>query len=48
MRKISLNIFYLGFIFINSINACPVEDEDRMLSELCAMYYGDWSINRLN
>ena len=50
MRKILLTIFYSGFVFFGSINACPVGDENknRMLSELCAMDDGDWSSNRLN
>jgi len=50
MRKILLTIFSVTFVFIGTINACPLEEEDqnKMLSELCTMDYGDWSSNRLN
>ena len=50
MRKILLTIFFATFVFIGTINACPLEEEDKnkMLSELCTMDDGDWSSNRLN
>ena len=50
MRKILLTIFSVTFVFIGTINACPLEEEDqnKMLSELCTMDDGDWSSNRLN
>ena len=50
MRKILLTIFFASFVFIGTINACPLEEEDhnKMLSELCNMDDGDWSSNRLN
>ena len=50
MRKILLTIFSATFVFIGTINACPLEEEDqnKMLSELCTMNDGDWSSNRLN
>ena len=50
MRKILLTIFSVTFVFIGTINACPLEKEDqnKMLSELCTMDDGDWSSNRLN
>ena len=50
MRKILLTIFSATFVFIGTINACPLEEEDqnKMLSELCTMDDGDWSSNRLN
>ena len=50
MRKILLTIFSVTFVFIGTINACPLEMEDKnkMLSELCIMDDGDWSSNRLN
>ena len=50
MRKILLTIFSATFIFIGTINACQLEEEDKnkMLSELCTMDDGDWSSNRLN
>ena len=37
MRKILLTIFSVTFVFIGTINACPLEEEDqnKMLSELC-------------
>ena len=49
MRKI-LTIFSVTFVFIGTINACPLEEEDKnkMLNELCTMDDGDWSSNRLN
>ena len=50
MRKILLTIFSVTFVFIGTINACPLEEEaqNKMLSELCTMDDGDWSSNRLN
>ena len=50
MRKILLTIFSVTFVFIGTINACPLEEEDqnKMISELCTMYDGDRSSNRLN
>ena len=41
MRKILLTI--LSAIFVETLNACPLEEEDqnKMLSELCAMDDGD-------
>ena len=50
MRKILLTIFSVTFVFIGTINACPLEEEDqnKKLSELCTMGDGDWSSNRLN
>ena len=50
MRKILITIFSATFVYIGSINACPVEDggKNMMLSELCAMDDGNWSSNRLN
>ena len=50
MRKILLTIFSVTFVFIGTINACPLEQEDqnKILSELCTMDDGDWSSNRLN
>ena len=50
MRKILLTIFSATLVFIGTINACPLEEEDKnkMLNELCTMDDGDWSSNRLN
>ena len=50
MRKILLTIFSATFVSIGTINACPLEEEDKnkMLNELCTMDDGDWSSNRLN
>ena len=50
MRKILLTIFSVTFVFIRTINACPLGEEDKkkLLSELCTMDDGDWSSNRLN
>ena len=50
MRKILLTIFSATFVFIGTINACSLEEEDKnkMLNELCTMDDGDWSSNRLN
>ena len=50
MRKILLTIFSATFVFIGTVNACPLEEEDhnKILSELCTMDDGDWSSNRLN
>ena len=50
MRKLLLTIFSATFVFIGTINACPLEEEDqnKMISELCTMYDGDRSSNRLN
>ena len=50
MRKILLTIFSATFVFIGTINACPLEEDDhnKILSELCTMDDGDWSSNRLN
>ena len=48
MRKILSTI--LSAIFVETLNACPLEEEDqnKMLSELCAMDDGDWSSKKLN
>ena len=50
MRKILLTIFSATFVFIGTLNACPLEEEEqnKILSELCTMDDGDWSSNRLN
>ena len=50
MRKILLTIFSANFVFIGTINACLLEEEDhnKMLSEICSIDYGDWSRKRLN
>ena len=50
MSKILITIFSAAFVFIGPINACPLNEENhnKILSELCTMDDGDWSINRLN
>ena len=50
MRKILLTIFSATFVFVGTLNACPLEEEEqnKILSELCTMDDGDWSSNRLN
>ena len=50
MRKILLTIFSATFVFIGTISACPLEEEDlnKIISELCTLDNGDWSSNRLN
>ena len=50
MRKILITNFSAPFVFIGPINVCPLNEEDhsKIISELCTMDDGDWSINRLN